>query len=238
MKKTTSLIILLLFSITVFSQSRTNRQKLTFTNSSEKLTSSTGWCYNKTLGEWIDFDNVISNDKDYKTKYKSLQGGYMMSHKEPNNFLSIQSKTFSFKGMIYYIIMVEQYDGVYEYPTIYEDWYYWEETNGFIFTEDEYKKLENLNGETKLETKYHVRSGSSYEKYDETKFLDLIQSELEREKSEYSSTYTFPILKTTSDETEVIRFFVPQSFSSYRTYDFEKEYFEVSPQEFDKIIIK
>ena len=237
MRKTTSLIILLLFSITVFSQSRTNRQKLTFTNSSEKLTSSTGWCYNTTLGEWIGYDNVIEDDKEYQTKYKSLQGGYLMSRTD-NNFLSIQTKTTSYKGIKYYVLMIKQYDGVYKYPSIYEDWYFWKETNGYLFTEDEYNKLNNLNGETKLETKYHVHLGSSYEKYDETKFLDLIQTELGREKSEYSSTYTFPILKSTSDETEVIRFFVPQSFSSYRTYNFEKEYFEVSPQEFDKIIIK
>jgi len=237
MKKTTSLIILLLFSITVFSQSRTNRTKLTFINSSEKLTSSTGWSNNETLGEWIDYENVICNSKDYKTKYKSLQGRYMMSKRE-QSFLGIQTKTFYFNEIQYYIIMIEKYDGRYEYPSISEDWYSWKEVQGFIFTENEYKKLLELDGEVKLETQYRVDIGSKYDKYNETTFLDLIQTKLNTEVSKYSSTYTFPILKSTSDNTEVIRFYVPESFSSYSMYNFDKEYFEVSPQEFDKIIIK
>ena len=235
-KKTTSLIILLLFSITVFSQSRTNRKKLTFINSSEKLTSSTGWSNNETLGEWIDYENVICNSKDYKTKYKSLRGRYMMSKRE-QSFLGIQTKTFYFNEIQYYIIMIEKYDGRYEYPSIQQDWYSWKEVQGFVFTENEYKKLLELDGEVKLETQYRVDIGSTYDKYNETTFLDLIQTKLNTELS-YSSTYTFPILKTTSDNTEVIRFYVPESFSSYSMYNFDKEYFEVSPQEFDKIIIK
>ena len=229
-------LLLLLLSLTVFSQSRTNRQKITFTNSSDKLTSSIGWSYNETLGEWIDFNNVISGDKDYKTKYKSLQGSWLKS-RITQNFIDIQTKTLNFKGIQYFILMVNKYNGRYEYPSIYEDWYLWKEVQGFIFTEDEYNKLLELDGEVKLETKYRVDIGSKYENYDETTFLDLIQTKLNK-LSTYGSTFTFPILKTISDDTEVIRFYVPESFSSYLIYDFEKKYFEVSPQEFNKIIIK
>ena len=100
-------------------------------------------------------------------------------------------------------------------------------------------ELLELDGKVvKLETKYRVDIGSKYDKYNETTFLDLIQTELTTELSTYSSTYTFPILKTTSDNTEVIRFYVPESFPRYSMYNFEKEYFEVSPQDFDKIIIR
>ena len=238
MKKILSIsLLLLLLSLTVFSQSRTNRQKLTFINSSDKLTSSIGWSNNETLGEWIDYNNVICGDKDYKTKYKSLQGSWMKSKRE-QNFIDIQTKTLNFKGIQYFILMVNKYDGRYEYPSIRQDWYSWKEVQGFIFTENEYKKLLELDGEVKLETMYRVDIGSKYEKYNETTFLDLIQTKLTTELSTYGSTYTFPILKSTSDNTEVIRFYVPESFSSYSMYNFEKEYFEVSPQEFDKIIIR
>mgnify|MGYP001435728169 FL=1 len=229
MKKTTSLIILLLFSITVFSQSRTNRQKLTFTNSSEKLTSSTGWCYNSKLGEWISYPKLIECQKDHilSDRWNSY------NHQ---NFMSIQTKTVTYKGNTYYVLIVRKLDGEYEYPSIYEDWYYWKETNGYIFTEDEYNKLNNLDGEVTLETKRHVQSGNYYEKYNETNFLDLIQTNLEKETKEYYTTYTFPVLKTTSDGTEVVRFYVPDDFII--SYDFNKEYFEVTPENFKKIIVK
>ena len=229
MKKTTSLIILLLFSITVFSQSRTNRQKLAFTNSSEKLTSSTGWCYNSKLGEWISYPNLIECQKDHilSDRWNSY------NHQ---NFMSIQTKTVTYKGNTYYVLIVRKLDGEYEYPSIYEDWYHWKETNGYIFTEDEYNKLNNLDGEVTLETKRHVQSGNYYEKYNETTFLDLIQTNLEKETKEYYTTYTFPVLKTTSDGTEVVRFYVPDNFII--SYDFNKEYFEVTPENFKKIIVK
>ena len=239
MKKILSIsLLLLLISLTVFSQSRTNRQKLTFINSSDKLTSSIGWSNNETLGEWIDYNNVICGNKDYKTKYKSLQGSWMKSQTK-QNFIDIQTKTLNFKGIQYFILMVNKYDGKYEYPSIFEGWYSWKEVQGFIFTENEYKKLLDLDGEVKLETYYRVDIGSYNDDYNETIFLDLIQTKLTTEGSQFVSPITFPILKTTSENTEVIRFYLPDFFNkTYTTYNFEKEYFEVSPQEFDKIIIR
>lgn len=238
MKKIILSIILFSLVTNVFSQSRVNRSKLSFSNSSEKLSSSTGWSYNETLGEWIDYENVINKDKDYKTKYKSLRGEYMMSRIK-QNFIDIKTKSLSINEEKYFVVMVRKWNGRYKYPSIYEDWYSWEEVQGFIFTENEYSKILNFTGEIKLETNNYVELGSSYEKYDETVFLDLIQNELKSD-NKYSSKYTFPVLKTTSDELEVIRFYVPQVFtkSKFNSYNFEKEYLETSPENFDKIIIR
>ena len=236
MKKIILSIILFSLVTNVFSQSRVNRSKLSFSNFSEKLSSSTGWSYNETLGEWIDYENVINKDKDYKTKYKSLRGEYMMSRIK-QNFIDIKTKSLSINEEKYFVVMVRKWDGRYKYPSIYEDWYSWEEVQGFIFTENEYSKILNFTGEIKLETNNYVELGSSYEKYDETVFLDLIQNELKSD-NKYSSKYTFPVLKTTSDELEVIRFYVPQVFtkSKFNSYNFEKEYLETSPENFDKIV--
>ena len=235
------MICLILLSTSLFSQSRTNRQKLVFTGSSEIMTSSIGWSYNKTLGEWIDYQNVILDNKDYKTKYKFMMGGRMES-KIDNNFLSIQIKTLKFKDVKYYVLIVKKMDGRYMYPSIYEDWYYWESTEGYIYTENEYNKLKNLEGKIELKTDYRVKLGSSSEVFDEIKFLDLIQTRLNDDNGKssyildsYLIPYTFPVLKTVSDETEVIRFHVPHS-SILKNYDFGKEYFEVSTENFQKII--
>ena len=68
----------------------------------------------------------------------------------------------------------------------------------------------------------------------------MIQTELEKTKSKSNYTYTFPILKTTSEEKEVVRFFLPiknMAYISTEKYNFDKEYFEVKPENFKKIIL-
>ena len=234
----TLLICLTLLSTSLLSQSRVNRQKIKFNGSYEKMTSSIGWSYNETLGEWIDYQNVISVDKDYKTKFKYMMGGRMESHRD-NNFLSLQIKTLMFKDVKYYVLIVKKFDGRYRYPSIMEDWIYWESTEGYIFTEKDYNKLKNIEGKIELKTEYRVILGSSYEEFDEIKFLDLIQTRLndigESSLNRRYSTYTFPILKTLSDQIEVIRFLLPH-IPMFNNYDFKTEYFEVSPENFQKII--
>jgi hypothetical protein len=222
------------FFLQVFGQERTNREKLNFDTTSGILLKATGWAYNSTLGEWIDYENVISDDKDYKVKYKSLQGAYMMSHRS-QNFQKMQTRTVSYKGTTYYVLIVDKWSGRYEYPSIREDWYEFKETIGYIFTKDEFQKLFNIETLVELKTRYMVSIGSKYEKYDETKFLDLIQTELSQEKSKYLSEFTFPIMKSKEGN---IRFYLPESFSTYSKYDFEKKYFETDFESFTKLTLK
>jgi len=233
--KLTLITILMIGSLfQVFGQERTNREKLNFYTTSGTLLKATGWAYNSTLGEWIDYENVISDDKDYKVKYKSLQGAYMMSHTS-QNFQKVQTRTVTYKGTTYYVLIVDKWIGRYEYPSIREDWYKFEETIGYIYTKDEYQKLLNIETLVELKTRYMISIGSKYEKYDETKFLDLIQTEMSQEKSKYSTEYTFPIMKSKEGN---IRFYLPERFSTYSKYDFEKEYFETDFESFTKIILK
>lgn len=218
----------------VFGQERTNREKLSFDAVSGILSKATGWANNSTLGEWIDYENVISDDKDYKVKYKSLQGGFMMS-RTSQNFQKVETRTVIYKGTTYYLLMVDKWSGEYEYPSIREDWYTFKQTLGYIYSKEEYQKLFNLESLVELKTQYVVRMGSKYEKYDEIKFLDLVQTELSTEKSKYSPEYTFPIMKSKEG---AIRFYLPDSFSTYSKYDFEKKYFETDFENFSKIMLK
>lgn len=222
-----------------FGQDRVNREKLSFLDKSNQLTTSVGWSYDTTLGEWVDYNNVIENDKSYKEKYKLLQGSYMMSRRT-QNFISIQTKTLVYKDIKYYVILVEKWNGDYKYPNIQEDWRIYKTMYGYIFTETEYNKLNNIDGVLNLETQYMVSMGSYYEEYNEVVFLDKIQTNLSSEKSKYSPTYTFPIKKTENGD---IRFYVPNSFStsqysSYNKVDFNKQYFETTFDNFSKFIIK
>lgn len=167
MKIKLTLITLLLTGtlFQVFGQERTNREKLSFDTTSGILSKATGWANNSTLGEWIDYENVISDSKDYKDKYKSLQGEYMMS-RISQNFQKVQTKTITYTGTTYYVLIVDKWSGRYEYPYIREDWYTFKQTIGYIYTKEEYQKLLNIESLVELKTQYMVSMGSKYEKYD------------------------------------------------------------------------
>lgn len=233
--KSVIFILAILLSSVSFGQERVNREKLSFDTTSLVLSKANGWAFNSVSGEWVDYENVISDVKDYKEKYASLQGEWMMS-RISQNFKTIQTKTFTYKGTSYFIIMVTKWSGAYKYPNIKEDWYTFELTIGYIFTKEEYQKLFNINNSLELKTKRVVYLGSKYESYDETKFLDLIQLELSKETNIYSIEYKFPILKS---EEGAIRFYLPDYFSKYTgKIDFEKAYFETKQEDFELFLIK
>ena len=236
MKFKLTLITLLLtgFLLQVIGQERTNREKLSFNTSSGSLSKATGWAFNSTLGEWIDYENVISESRDYKDKYKLLQGEWMMS-RISQNFQKVQTKTVTYKGTTYYVLVVDKWSGRYEYPSIKEDWYIFKQTIGYIYTKEEYQKLLNIESLVDLKTQYMVSMGSKYEEYNETNFLDLIQTELSKEKSKYSAEFTFPVMKSKEG---TIRFYLPDYFSTYSKYDFKKEYFETDFENFTNIILR
>jgi hypothetical protein len=232
------MMTLMMCSMTMvcFGQDRVNREKLSFLEKSSQLTTSVGWSYNQTLGEWIDYANVIDSDKSYQDKYKTLQGSYHMSRKD-QNFISIETKTVLFKDVKYYVLLVEKWNGDFKYPTLREDWRIFKTMYGYIFTETEYNKLNNMSDSVNLETQYTVSMGSFYEKYDEVVFLDKLQNVFSSEIPKYSSTFIFPIRKT---ENGNIRFHLPRlkTNSRYDKIDFNVEYFETPFDNFIKFIIK
>jgi hypothetical protein len=231
LKSTVLTIVMFLTIIQIFGQERINREKLSFETTSEVLTEATGWAYDSIHGEWINYKNVIIDSKDYKDKY--LQGRSMMS-RVSQNFLKVQTKIVSLKGVKYYVLVVNKWDGRYQYPSIKENWYTFKQTIGYVFSESEYQKLLNIENVIELKTKNVVTLNFSYEKYDETKFLYLIQTELSKESSKYSTDYIFPIMKSKEG---AIRFYLPV-LVYFLTSDFEKGYFETDIENFSKIIIK
>lgn len=235
MKTLSTILLLICIPNIILAQSRENRNKISFTKESEKVKLAIGWSYNATLGEWIDYENVICNDKNYKTEYKSLQGGHMKSRFK-QNFESILFKKTSLDSIPYYVLIIEKWGGGYEYPTIKKGWKKWKEIIGYVYNEDEYKKLTTLGDKIVLKTKNIVSLGIN-KSYNEQLLLDKIQTDLGKEKNKYSPEYQFPIIKTESEGQTVIRFYLPNYFSKFDKFDFEKKYFEIETLTLKKLII-
>ena len=230
------LLILLFFPVALFGQERINREKLQFVKISKPLKKATGWEYNAALGEWIDYKNVISQDTRYKEGInRLLKGRYMMSHYS-QNFIKIQTKSVIYKETEYFVLIIEKWNSEIIDINIHEsEWRLYRETFGYIFSKKEYQKLHNIENMVELKTKYMVSIEGNREKYNETKFLGLIQTALETEKNEDDFEYIFPVLKSTEG---AIRFYLPNNSSSESKYDFDKKYFETNFKNFSKIIIE
>jgi hypothetical protein len=225
-------IILITLNGLAFSQARVDRAELSFSSESDKLKKATGWAYNSTLGEWIDYRNLISDNKDYKAK-NILLGGSWLKSRENQNFIDIQTKSLDFEGETYYVLLIRKMNGGYKYPTLQLEYITFKSMFGYIFTENEYKKLININSEVVLKTTKVVASGSKYKRYNESELLDEIQTVLFSNNTYRTTTYRFPVM--ISDEGN-IRFYLP--VASYKDYDFEEAYFETSYREFNRLIIK
>jgi hypothetical protein len=229
-----SLLLINIAFLKTIGQERVNRQKLNFNSTSDVMIKAIGWSYNSKLGEWIDYPNTINDDKDYKTKYKTLLGTYMMSHNE--NIISIKTKSLIYNSEDYYVLIIEKWRGNYEYPSIKENWREFKQINGYIFTKSEYLKLKNLEGTLILSTPKFVHMGALYEKYDETKFLDFIQTELSKNKNEKENSINYALNVTKTKEGKIR--FLTDLVAPYSDFKFDKQYFETDIENFSKIIIK
>jgi hypothetical protein len=217
-------------------QERINKEDLKFDKKSKLLTKATGWEYNASYGKWIDYKNFISQNTAYKEGLHSTRN--LMSNAK-QQFINIQTKSVIYKGTEYFVLIIEKWNGEivndYYENHIREIWKPFRQTFGYVFSKEEYQKLHNIENLIELKTKYMVSIGTEREKYNETKFLGLIQTALEEEKSENSFEYIFSVLKSTEGS---IRFYLPNSSSFNPKYDFDKRYFETSLKDFSKIIVR
>ena len=228
-----------------YSQPRVNRKSLTFEKSTKIITRAKGWSYNSTLGEWLEYDNVLSSDKGYKERYKALQGKWMMA-KTKQNFISLQAHEFSFNDTEYCILIVNKWKGKYKYQALERDWYEYKALDGYIFLKNEYLKILNFDKELFLNTPRSVFMDFSDGDFNESKLFARIHTAMLEEIGQYFSTlHTFPMYK--SDEGDIRfylpekskevrrRFFPPNLFGGYENADFHNAYFELDAITFLKL---
>ncbi len=251
MKKILLLILCFNTISNIQSQERVDKKKEIFSEQkSDTLKNATGWKFNNLTSEWVENKNVIYTRNSSKSQNDIDMGLAIFSKSQ--NFINLKFKTLNVDNEKYYILLVKKWTGAYKYPSIREDWYEIEEINAYGFSEEEYNLLKNhlesntvSNKKIELKTEILVTLKSFRKDIPEENYPNLIIEEINRKniikkkrkkkKSKYSSDIIFPILKTESKNKEVVRFYIP---SSYYKFDFEKEYFESSLDNFKKLIVK
>lgn len=227
--------VLILNSCFLYGQVDNTPTPIQFSAKSGSLTKAIGWGYRSTADEWVDYSNVICNRNDYKKKYRSMMNSDYMYSEYEQNFDSIVTKSLVIDSVTYYALIVHKTSGQYKYPNMKIDWYHYKETFGYIFSEDEFSKLDSITEEVTLSTKHRVSMGSVRIKYNEGIFLDSIKNELKQEKNEKATEYIFPV---TLSEKGTIRFLTPEAFTEKNKYDFKEKYFEATYESFGKLLIK
>lgn len=230
------LLLILLINHSLFSQSRINRQPINFINESERINQTTGWYYNEQKGEWVSYNGLIFFEKITQAGPQDNLVSFRSRTKQ--NYESLQFKTVKVNNETFYVLIIEQWNGKYKYPTLKQEYYYWLDTFGYIYTETEYRKLNQLAllGQVELKTSWMVQFGFDKSSYKSEIFLDMIQSAiLGASKLDYE--YILPVMATTNDNVDVIRFLLPDKYRFIK-HDLSKQYFEINPDEFMKLILK
>ncbi|MCC4228415.1 hypothetical protein [Zunongwangia profunda] len=234
----TSFIVFFLFTntYTIFSQERVNKENLKFKENIGELLSAKGWEYNTSTGDWVGYNNLIEGDARWKDENTDDASDYIKSHRE-QNFIKLEFKTIEYKNEIYYVLLVSKWNGRYNYPAIRKDWITFKQLEGFIYTEEQFNELKSFEKEIDLVTINQISTHID-DDYTIQDPLDRIQYTLEhiQERSKYASKYLFPV--RISDE-GLIRFLIPDIKSSYKeNYDFSKYYFEITMEDWNKLIGK
>jgi hypothetical protein len=127
----------------MYSQPRVDGEtKAQVVKSSPLVTNFVGWAYNDEHKKWCGYYNAISGWFRNNNKVPRKMSPEDMAVYD--NIISLQFKKVKFEGDYYYLLCVSFYKGKYRYPAIEEDWYCKKMVNLYVFTEDEYNKLKNI----------------------------------------------------------------------------------------------
>lgn len=251
------LYIFLSISILSHSQDRSNFDKLKFSRKSLLLTTAVGWCLDEyDSGEWISTYNCIDGQSRRNNNIPIRISNRKMSLSN-SNFITMQFAEIEFNKELYYILLIEKWEGYFEYPSIGEGWIFYKTKHGYVFNNEEYHKILNLeNGNEVILTPYNkvASSGEACLTQDILMSLKNDVFNTSFNNKDLSSTDFFSVLKTGNGK---IRFHIPNGkypkkiaielnkervnylkIASHNINDFDNEYFETSQSNFNKIILQ
>ena len=220
------LIILIFFSIQTFAQQRIDKPNLQFEKSSQIMKQADGWCLNA-YGKWIKNSNLVCAMVAKTSAEKSV-----LSCDEHQSFIDAQNKIITYDSVTYNILIIRRYIGHYKYQTIEQGFYTSIQTEGYIFSKEEFAKLENLTDSVKCQYIGKVDCECT-----SNEFIRLLENKLSSNDDSYQFCY-FPVRKSTEGK---IRFYIPDCFLGRNILhpdpNFNQSYFETDINNFNKLFL-
>ena len=147
MKKVFMMIAIMICLVTMaFSQERVIKETASFIGNVGQLSTATGWRLS-TDKEWLSLSKTIP--QDLLSEHKNL-----LTYEEyglgDDNFISYTMKKMSHEGKSYCVLIKMYRDGRYKYPNIREDWFEYTSTIAYIFTEEEFNKINVIDNKINL----------------------------------------------------------------------------------------
>ena len=127
------LVVAALFVFPLLGQERVNNSVLTYKASSAILNSATGWYYDSSCEEWVEYENALV-EKEYCSSYAP---SWRVLSYAIQNFNNMCFRTIEYGGKRYYILRYEYTKGYYRYPNIQMDWTACQPTVLCLYSESE-----------------------------------------------------------------------------------------------------
>lgn len=231
-------ITLFLFSIviSITAQKRTNEETINFTIKSEKLLSAKGWKKNDKTGKWVENQNVIG-DNEVKS--------FWVSHVS-QNLQFLQTVVIDYNNEKYYVFLNERLSGSYKYPSIRKGWQKEKRTYFFVLNSTDYKNFkseielkssENILLKSKsigmVSDRFKILGGEHL--YNEENLLAKIKKLIDKPDEYLDICYIFN--SQIIDGNDIVRFRLQESCYDIKD-KMKKAYFEVSLEEFKKVLIE
>lgn len=200
-------------------QERVNGEIYTFQNSSEQLTTFTGYVYSDIEEQWYANCNCLSES------YVDGKNAYTI-----HNIQSMQIKTFTYKNKKYYVLMCGYNSYRWEYPALEIGLIRIYKITNFLLTEEDYKAL--FSDKEYQTFKWTSLLTYSETEYTENKFIRLLFSDNKLKMITVPNSFTIQKYK------DVVRFIFSGDGPQMSRYLIKKEYYEIPSDEWLKLYIE
>ena len=201
------------------------QQQFKVLKSSPIVTNIVGWAYDTSKNKWAGYYNTI--DPVYKGNNKVPIKTTSKNMSTCRNIVSLQTKKLIYKDSTYYAIVEVYWHSGFDYPSIYEGFYFYKNRAIYIFDSKEYAKLQNLDNQVSTLNEYYIFAHTPASNSLNDQLQEMFNGkELERTSHPYKAYF-----KKESDNT--IRF-----TNDYKNSSLSDEYFEIKQKDWNSLLIE
>ena len=227
---------------------------------SQIITTMVGWAYDNSYEKWAGYKNLIMGEYKRGNNKTPIMPSIEELSEGLDNILSFKFKSVTVNGSHYNALYVISWNHYYDYPRIYEGRHNYKTTEVFLFNDEEYMKLFNLDeGINKISITSYKDYGTGGRDRDqsfpnEREMYAGLANEMEKANTNPQASRCVFYVRKENDKT--IRFqypgryrylkeeydIIPESLGKWydrnEVCDFSKEYFELPISQWNLLKMK